>query len=218
MKNMILPKILQPFYCSDLIRLGKDNDGGYLVNKKDIEKSSRLLSFGVGNDTSFEEDFVKVNDCRVDAYDGTIEKGPTFFNGNRIFHNKNIENNFCEYVDLNSGNIFLKCDIEEYEYEILDKLIEKSKNLSGIVMEFHSVHEYPKFNLLTNFIGKIGLKLVHVHANNNSYIEGPQKYIPDCLELTFTSSDNIIYQDIVLPHKFDMPNASERNELNIVFE
>jgi hypothetical protein len=31
MKDITLPKIFEPFYCADLIRLGKDNDGGYLV-------------------------------------------------------------------------------------------------------------------------------------------------------------------------------------------
>ena len=31
MKNVTLPKILQPYSCADLIRVGKDNDGGYLV-------------------------------------------------------------------------------------------------------------------------------------------------------------------------------------------
>lgn len=218
MKSLVLPRIFKPFYCPDLIRLGKENDGGYLVNVIDVKKTSRLLSFGIGSDISFEEDFIKINDCKIDAYDGTIEKIPEFFKDNKVFHTTNIEYNFHEYVYLDQNNIFLKCDIEDSEYLILDALIRKSKNFSGIVIEFHKVHDYARFNLLTNFIAKTHLKLIHVHANNNSYIETNDRFIPDCLELTFTSSDNIMYTDIELPHNLDMPNTSQRNELNIVFE
>ena len=218
MKPLVLPRILQPFYCPDLIRLGKDNDGGYLVNKLDVEKTKGLLSFGIGNDISFEEDFTKLNKCPIDAYDGTIENTNKFFSGNKKFYNKNIDKDFLSYVDIERSNLFLICDIEDSEYSILDILVRKSKNFTGMVIEFHSVHDYSRFNLLTNFIAKNHLKLIHVHANNNSYIETPTVILPDCLELTFTSSDNIIYDEVKLPHSLDMPNSTQRSELEIVFE
>jgi hypothetical protein len=223
MKNMILPKILQPFYCSDLIRLGKDNDGGYLVNKEDILKSSRLLSFGIGNDISFEEDFVKLNECEIDAYDGTIAESFEFFKGKRFLHKENIgskegNKNLVEVL-RDSNNIFLKCDIEGSEYDILEELITYSKRFSGIVIEFHQISKYALFNELTNFISKIDLKLIHIHANNNSYSFTPDEiYIPDCVELTFTSSNNIEYRsNIQLPNSLDMPNAKERDDFRIIF-
>ena len=37
-----LPKIFKPFECNQLVRLGKDGDGGYLVNMHDVEKSNLL--------------------------------------------------------------------------------------------------------------------------------------------------------------------------------
>ena len=43
----MLPKIFKPKYEYDLIRLGKDNDGGYLVEKESIfkSKSKKGLNF-----------------------------------------------------------------------------------------------------------------------------------------------------------------------------
>ena len=89
-------KIFQPYFCEDIIRLGKDNDGGYLVNKQDILKSKKLISLGVGDDVSFEMDFMKLNDCPITAFDGTIDPNQefvkNFYTGNKTFINKNIGN------------------------------------------------------------------------------------------------------------------------------
>jgi len=58
-----------PFHCDDLVRVGKDNDGGYLVNEKDILKTDKLISFGIGEDISFEEQFCHIKNIPVVAYD-----------------------------------------------------------------------------------------------------------------------------------------------------
>ena len=46
--------------ASDLVRIGRDNDGGYLVSKSDIEKSDVLIGLGINDDWSFERDFKKI--------------------------------------------------------------------------------------------------------------------------------------------------------------
>jgi hypothetical protein len=222
-KDITLPKIFEPFHCSNIVRLGKDYDGGYLVNYEDVLKSTRLISFGIGNDVSFEEDFVKINDCRVDAYDGTIDHCAEFFSSpNKNLYIANIGHSsgnkrLSEILTEEDRNVFLKCDIDGAEYEILDELIEHSHKFSGIAIEFHQVYEYTLFNLLSNFIAKTNLKLIHTHLNNNSYIEIPNGYIPDCVELSFTSSNNISLSSISLPHKLDMPNMSSRDDFRILF-
>ena len=58
--------------ASDLVRIGRDNDGGYLVSKSDIEKSKLLIGLGISHDWSFEEDFVQLNDINVVAYDASL--------------------------------------------------------------------------------------------------------------------------------------------------
>lgn len=56
----------------DLVRIGRDNDGGYLVSQNDIEKSDLLIGLGISDDWSFEEDFTKHNDIEVVAYDASV--------------------------------------------------------------------------------------------------------------------------------------------------
>lgn len=224
MKIMTLPKILQPFYCENLIRLGKDHDGGYLVNKKDIKKTKKLISFGIRDDWSFEEDFFNIKNCPIDAYDGSVSEEDklllsSFFTNDRNFISKNIGNNENEvnFLSTIEDQIFLKCDIEGSEYNILDDIIRNSKNFTGLVIEFHEINNYDKFNLLTNFISKINQKLVHVHVNNWTYVNNDGKYIPCVIELTFSSSSNIELIDFELPHKLDMPNCSTEDEFKIIF-
>jgi len=223
LKDIILPKIFEPFYCKDIIRLGRDHDGGYLVNRQDILKSTRLLSLGVGDDISFEQDFIKINDCQIDAYDGTIEKDVNFFTGDkRKLHIENIGHGIgttklSDILSEDDQNVFLKCDIEGSEYEILKEVIVHSHKFSGIVIEFHDAYESPLYNAILNFMSKINLKLVHTHMNNISYAESPNGYVPGCLELSFTSSNNISLTGVSLPHKLDMPNTPTRDDFRIAF-
>lgn len=209
-----LPRIFQPFYCPDLVRLGKSNDGGYLVNSKDIVKAQRLLSFGIGTDWSFEQDFVAINDCAVDSYDASVTGGD-FFVGKRQHHQQNI---VPDNLDITGSNIFLKCDIEGAEYDLLPDIIASTKNFVGMAFEFHEINRPENFNALVNFIGKIDQKLVHLHVNNYFYYINGAERIPDILELTFTSSDNIIYKpNLALPHKLDEPNNPSDQEFKISF-
>jgi hypothetical protein len=218
-------KIFQPYFCEDIVRLGKDNDGGYLVNKQDILKSKKLLSLGVGDDVSFEKDFMAINDCPIVAFDGTInpeqEFVKNFYSGNKTFINKNVGTKEGE-VDFKSllgeQDVFLKCDIEEHEYSILNDIIIHSKLFTGITIEFHNINGLDHFNELLNFIAKVELKLVHIHVNNWFYYKTEQGCIPDVIELTFTSSDNVVLDDeIKFPHKLDMSNRPGGEDFQITF-
>jgi hypothetical protein len=66
---------LRPVMCDDLIRLGNANDGGYVVPRSAVERSSYLLSFGLSLDWSFEEDFVRHHPgVHLDCYDHTVSR------------------------------------------------------------------------------------------------------------------------------------------------
>jgi hypothetical protein len=69
----MLPRIFKPINEYDLIRLGKDNDGGYLVEKNSLSDAKSLISMGLGYDWSFEKDFLSVKDCAIHCYDPTIK-------------------------------------------------------------------------------------------------------------------------------------------------
>ena len=68
----MLPKSYKPDGSFDLIRLGSDNDGGYLVDPKSIENSAALLALGIGRNWSFEKDFIERKKVKVHAYDYSI--------------------------------------------------------------------------------------------------------------------------------------------------
>jgi len=69
-----LPNFFSYKSAKDLIRIGKKNDGGYLVSKSDVEKSDILISLGISDDWSFEEDFQKIKEVKIFAYDGSVSK------------------------------------------------------------------------------------------------------------------------------------------------
>lgn len=212
-----LPKILQPFGCEDVIRIGKDNDGGYLVNEKDVINASELISFGVGDDISFERHFTSINDCSVTAYDGTVtDRQSDFFSNGNKFINENIENSKkIQTILQDKNNVFINCDIDGWEYNILNEFITQADKIVGLCIEFHDLTKYENFNNFTNFISKFNLKLIHTHINNYSYKHIDNTIIPDVIELTFSSSENVYLDPFTsLPHKLDMPN----NPHGYVFE
>ena len=67
-----LPNFLAFKPAIDLIRLGKNNDGGYLASKADVKSTDLLIGLGINKDWSFEEDFKKVIDTKLIAFDGSV--------------------------------------------------------------------------------------------------------------------------------------------------
>ena len=73
----MLPKILKPFHSdkSNLVRIGPKKDGGYVIDKRVIEKSEVIITCGLNDDWEFEKDFLnKNNSSRVEAYDHTVDR------------------------------------------------------------------------------------------------------------------------------------------------
>ena len=68
----MLPAIFKPSASYALTRLGRDQDGGYLVENSSIEQAAQLVSFGLGYDWSFEEDFLKHKEIPLRVYDHTV--------------------------------------------------------------------------------------------------------------------------------------------------
>ena len=54
-------KFLKPYLCKDLKRLGRNQDGGYVVSLNSVINSNYLISFGLGLDWSFELDYLEFN-------------------------------------------------------------------------------------------------------------------------------------------------------------
>ena len=71
MKILNLPKFFKFKQCEDLLRIGSENDGGYLITESDLKKTDALLSFGIEANWEFEEDFFKNNKVPIYAYDAS---------------------------------------------------------------------------------------------------------------------------------------------------
>jgi hypothetical protein len=64
---------LQPIAFDGMVRLGRDNDGGYVLPEILIDEADCLLSFGIYNDWSFEHDFQRRRPALpIHCYDHSI--------------------------------------------------------------------------------------------------------------------------------------------------
>lgn len=210
------------------VRLGKDYDGGYIICDIPDITYNLLLSCGISDDISFEEEFCdKFKFCPCYAYDGTIQD-ININNNNITFIKKNI-NNFNDDNNTNLheiiekyNNIFLKMDIEGYEIPWIETLNEKQINkFSQIAIEFHfpfSGKEILAFNKLNkNHI------LIHFHPNNCCGVRLHKGIeIPNVFECTYIHKKyyNMIHKlnTNSIPSKLDMRNVINNKEININYE
>lgn len=64
---------LHPVACESLVRIGAENDGGYVVPLEGVAAANALLSFGLSHDWTFERDFKRHNaKALIHCYDHTV--------------------------------------------------------------------------------------------------------------------------------------------------
>jgi hypothetical protein len=112
----MLPKIFKPKNEYDLIRLGQDNDGGYLIEKNSLSDAKSLISFGLSYDWSFEKKFFSIKGCPIHCYDPTIKYSSIKKFSRRsitnLFKIKNLLNK--NLLKHNIDNIFLYNDYKKF--------------------------------------------------------------------------------------------------------
>ncbi len=88
---------------------------------------------------------------------------------------------------LENDSVFIKMDIEGFEYEVCKKLLVYAQYINGIVIEFHDiVKRQEKFILAIDQLKQF-FTIIHVHANNfGGYYQNTS--IPNDLEITFMKS------------------------------
>lgn len=199
----------------ELVRVGNEGDGGYLIPKSIIDKCDGLLSMGLGENWTFDSDWKKLkpNDP-IHMYDGTVTKASLpehawqwpdrnllamyeqFFNctpGVRHYHemigNGRTDTNLEACIRrLGVNNIFLKMDIEGGEYTLVDDLVKYNRNILCMATEIHGFNTLrDQFN---EFISKVCSEyvIVHVHPNVGVPPLGAEG-LTDALEITFLRKD-----------------------------
>jgi hypothetical protein len=97
-------------------------------------------------------------------------------------------NGFLEEFLAGKMDIFLKMDIDGFEYGIVDDILQNKDRFHALSIEAHAIHGYPaRFG---NFLDKLGTGyfVYHAHANNYGSIENKGGY-PDVLELSWIRKD-----------------------------
>ena len=138
MKNLVvLPNFLNPYKDTNLIRLGKNNDGGYIVNAIDVKNTKNLVSLGISFDYSFEEDFLKMNNkTNVRTYDGSV--GFKYYRKkckNRI-KNFLLKPNMKTFMNVIEGfNLFLQFSIF-FKFNLFRKIVHTEKFVTSDTSSF----------------------------------------------------------------------------------
>ena len=194
------------------IRLGSKYDGGYVI-VDNITEYDLFISCGISNNIDFEIDFLKKYDnIKCIAFDGTISDIPknnnniNFIKKNIGEHNDNNTTNLIEYLE-NYNNIFLKMDIETWEYKWIRLLNDTHlKKFAQIVIEIHFPFDLVEHILKQfseeiisvqdklNIISKLFKhhKLFHIHGNSAcGTTTHNNKLIPNNIECTFVRNDLI---------------------------
>ena len=221
-------KKLMPYEVGfELIRLGENSDGGYLL-PKDFAEIKYCYSAGVGFVTQFEKDLEEKFDIKSKMLDicdvpkNLLPKKSKFIK-KKLSINKSDQNiSINEFIDT-QDEIILKLDIEGDEYSNLIDLDEKKiPYIRILILEIHDLR-----NLRSPFFFKIFNEVVeklskyfyfcHLHPNNTSKVKKIGKLkIPDMLELTLINKKRVKFvpsKKLKLPHALDKKTDPSKMEI-----
>ena len=157
------------------LRLGSFHDGGYVLLDSMI--APRLYSFGVGDETSLEVDFIKREGRVAHLYDHTVDLNvPSILSDKMIFHKKALAMKRTPHGDTVVGHIEANGDLDhpvlvtidvegfELDYFMIDH---NWDNVLGMIVEFHIYNRNDDVKLV-ECLKKISEDFVtyHVHGNN----------------------------------------------------
>ena len=118
---------LIPNKVNDLIRLGNNRDAGYVVSKSALNNCNCLISLGMAENFTIEEDFIKLSDDKkIHMYDHTI---------NDMYFYKRIYKSVKRllYFKSNFKNILSKLkDFKNYQKIINNNRIKHFKEKIGL--------------------------------------------------------------------------------------
>jgi hypothetical protein len=226
--SRLLKKLLPYKIDYDLIRLGEDNDGGYLI-PNDLSGITKNYTAGVGSLTKFERELeekysIKSNMIDFNEIDQNILPNESSFLRKKLSLISNIDElSINDWLDDEVKEIILKMDIEGDEYLNLASISEKNLNkIRILVIEIHDLR-----NLRNSFFFKTFEKILfrlsnifyvcHLHVNNASKVKDVGGYkIPDMLEITLIRKDrvkNFTGEYTQLPHKLDQKTVLNKDEI-----
>jgi len=211
-------KLLKPQNVfKKMVRMGPNEDGGYVLPNFVLENCSAVYSYGIGRDSRFEEEFGPKFKKPAYLYDHTIrvvepwrvedqqrewdEINDRWKEMNCYFSPTGLgfQNNCHDFIDdynanKTEGKVLLKIDIEGGEYDYFEQvnINQINDSVMGILLEVHEIHVKEYKERLTAILKRLGehFILCHIHGNNWGYeypIDG--ETVPQTLELTFINRE-----------------------------
>jgi hypothetical protein len=229
-----LIKSLRPMDCGkDLIRIGGNGDGGYLV-PDDLEGIEYCFSPGVGTTTNFESHLatLKIRSFLADySVDSPPIRRPEFTFDKKFLGADDNETFFTlkswkdKYLRGYTGELLLQMDIEGFEYEVIPSTPADVLNCFRImVIEFHFLDR-----LFDPFVQELVFKpcfekilghfyVSHIHPNNCcGSVKTDGIEIPRVIEFTFYNRNRVAgareYHEF--PHPLDRDNVTTRRSLRL---
>ncbi|APF04643.1 hypothetical protein D7216_08110 [Legionella pneumophila] len=221
----------------ELVRHGKENDGGYVAAVKAFKQADVLLGYGIHKDNSFEDQFSLIYNKPSYGFDCGIEqvasKSKLFtlvkecivsdaFLYNPANTNHKVTS-FVEQLDnlnIKDKKLFIKMDIEGAEYDAFSGIMKHKDNITGIALEIHFNDARSTQNAITlleqlekHFV------LIHVHGNNYAAATGFSTTkslgtIPNVIELSYINKALVknynLSENQSHPLKIDQPNNPNR--------
>lgn len=217
----------------ELIRHGKEYDGGYVAAVKAFRQADVLLGYGINDDNSFEDQFSLIYnkpsygfDCgiyQINSESKLFTLVSECIGSDAFLYNKSSGNNkvasFNKQLDslnLRGKKLFIKMDIEGAEYDAFPEIIDYKNNITGIALEIHFANPKTTQNAL-NLLKRLDkdFVLIHVHGNNCCTETGFKTInsigiIPNVIELSYINkalvTDYTLSGDQSHPLKIDQPN------------
>lgn len=216
----------------ELIRIGRDNDGGYVM-LKDFSPNTHAYSFGIADDVSWDAAIAEMG-LKVYMYDHTIGNSPRNFK-NGTFYSIGISGKDSadgnvlsirtileKSGDIQKKDLLLKMDVEGAEWEfILETPSCILENFAQMTFEFHGLLNKNKQELVIEALAKLNKthQVIWVHGNNAKHAYNAKGLIlPYLLEATYVSKKKYEFDDYesyIVPGRLDMPNIPRRSDLEL---
>ena len=216
----------------DLIRIGRDYDGGYIM-LDDFEPGGIAYSFGISGNVSWDKDMAS-RGYDVFMYDHTIDGLPeenTRFHWSKlgiadgVTHDdrlKTLEELISRNGHEGKRDMILKMDVEGAEWGFLESVKpETLSQFSQMTFELHNMIKLADHERVLNILRKINEthQLVHLHANNvSSYVMIGGRNFAALFEVSYVLRDKYKFSseyDVKLPLKIDMPNITGWPEIEL---
>ena len=232
-----ITRFRENYISADLIRIGGDADGGYLVPDV-FDRVNYCLSPGVSDTADFEAELSQRYGIKSFMADASVSSAP-FADDNFHFMKKFLghrtHGDFITLSDwmesvLDKGGdddgMILQMDIEGGEYDVLTfESVETLSRFSAMVIEFHGLERLFEPYFLQTFstiFEKLyqNFSICHVHPNNCCVITSLNGIsVPNVMEVTFLRHDLVDQfksaSALSLPHPLDRKNVAHNPDIGM---